>query len=561
MEPMEPLEPLVEPLEPVRDVGAAPSKKPRAKKRKAEIKDPVPIHLFPSQQEHVAKMNATLDKHPFALDFSMLGAGKTYTTTFLAQQRGIKNVMVIAPISVLTKWTYMKETHGLNVVDLISYQSLRSQKCKQPKHGFLERRDYRTTTETGEIIEHVDFTPTERFEELVKEGLMLVVDEIQNIKNVSSQFNAVQALVWTITTSRAWAANPSRVVFLSGSPIDKQEHALHLFRALGIMRADRVAQMNPQTFQLEWTGMQEIYDWCLARDKVKATAVRAAQPANIRDVGFQRFAYQLFQQVMKPAVSAAMLPPKPLTHLFKRNAYYHVSDADYENLKSGVEQLKKAASFNGANGTVNFTAGAGGVAGAMSGITRAMLVIETGKINTFARIAAEALDALPQQKVVICVNYTDTINDLQRLLWRYNPLVLNGGVSLNQRLLVLEQFQSPSTEHRLLLGNVEVCNSGIDLDDKHGEYPRLALVSPNYSILSLYQLGHRFQRADTRSDAAVHFVFGKKTGARSKDASPESIELKVLDALSKKSQIMKETTTEQAEMGVVFPGDYATFEE
>ena len=46
----------------------------------------------------------------------------------------------------------------------------------------------------------------------------------------------------------------------------------------------------------------------------------------------------------------------------------------------------------------------------------------------------------------------------------------------------------------------------------------------------------------------VHFVFGK-----------HCCELKVLHALSKKSQIMKATTTEQVEDGVIFPCDYGYF--
>jgi hypothetical protein len=112
----------------------------------------------------------------------------------------------------------------------------------------------------------------------------------------------------------------------------------------------------------------------------------------------------------------------------------------------------------------------------------------------------------------------------------------------------------------LLLCNQGVASTGIDLDDKHGAFPRLCLVSPNYSTITSYQLGHRFQRADTKSDADVHFVFAKRRD-KTKEESKDIIELKVLDALSRKSQVMKETTAEQASNGVVFPGDHEEWDQ
>lgn len=39
------------------------------------------IHLLDSQKEHYARLTAMLEHRKFALDFSMLGAGKTYTSS------------------------------------------------------------------------------------------------------------------------------------------------------------------------------------------------------------------------------------------------------------------------------------------------------------------------------------------------------------------------------------------------------------------------------------------------------------------------------------------------
>ena len=107
-------------------------------------------------------------------------------------------------------------------------------------------------------------------------------------------------------------------------------------------------------------------------------------------------------------------------------------------------------------------------------------------------------------------------------------------------------FQVSSTEHRLLISNLKVASTGIDLDDKHGDYPRKCYASPNYIISDLHQLTRRFLRMDTKSTAVVRFVYGK-CGRR---------ETSILNALARKSTVLKETLPTQVENGVHFPGEY-----
>lgn len=502
------------------------------------------VTLLPSQTAHVQRLNSIFDRFPFAMDLSMLGAGKTFTATHVAITRRYKHVIVVCPVSVMPKWKWMHNEYNFPLRQVLGYQSLRSVRFKQPKHGLLFRRD--STFEEA-------FEPTSAFRKMVEEGLLLVFDEVQNIKNVSSQFRAAQALIHAVTLAHGGpvlSATPpfrSHVLLLSASPIDKIEQAIHIFRALGVMTDDRIAQQNIQTGMLEWRGMQQIRNFCRRLDPEKVGQTDSTI------YSLPVLAYTLFQSPFKVHMSSAMPAPKLTCKLFKRNAFY-VIDAEGEAIvKRGLSNLTTAAQWDGTR--VNFVPS--NTVAQMASVMRSLQIIETGKIATFARVADEHLKTNPQAKCVIAVNFTETVDDLERVLSHHAPLRLTGSTSEAQRGKLLELFQFHDTRHRLLICNQSVASTGIDLDDKHGSFPRLALVSPNYSTITSYQLGHRFQRMDTKSDACVHFVFAKRKG-HTKAQCSDIVELGVLDALSRKSQVMKETANTA---NVVFPGDHEEWHE
>lgn len=591
------------------NIDIAPIKINKAKKsKKAKPLEEInkkPIELYPYQVSHKDAINNILDISPFAFDFSMLGTGKTYTTSYIFKENKnnrFKHLVSIAPVSVKSKWKMMEVEHGINLYKSISYCELRSVKFKQPKHGLLIRKDYvsiihNEVDETTREIEKVDFHCSKEYLEIVNEGTLLVIDEIQNIKNISNQLEACKELMRPIiegfynkhelvkiqqaidkvqekcdrfkdkTCQRYLEKKKkldiliekrilleknqgkSRILLLSGSPIDKKGQVIHFFRALGIMKSDKLSVYNPQTWEIMWRGMAEIEDYCNENwgyDNIKAIQMEHFNDRRPRDRELEDYCYILFKEIVKKNISSSMNPLSVNTKIYKRNAFYNLEiEHEIELLQKGVDLLSHTTRFNG--NTVDF--GNNGI-DSLRGIIRALTMIETAKISLFVRIAQTAMEENSNQKVVICVNYTETINDLMDLLIAYSPLRMDGSLSAKQRGEVIKKFQAPDTKYRLLIGNLSVCSTGIDLDDQHGDYPRICLVSPNYSTITLYQLSHRFQRANTRSDAVIHFMFCK-----------EATELPILNALAKKSNIMKEITDKQVEYGVVFPGDYERWEE
>jgi SNF2 family DNA or RNA helicase len=373
---------------------------------------------------------------------------------------------------------------------------------------------------------------------------------------MTNQLDACKELIRPIVEDfeKSHGLSKSRVILLSGSPIDKKTQIPHFFRLLSIMTSDRLAVNNPQTFTLIWRGIQEIEDYCATHfsrsDVMMARQLYTSAPhyGRNRDTGLNDYCYLLFQQFVKKYCSNSMDPISVKTQIIKQNAFYQLGNpTDVNLLDKGIAMLSRATHFNPQEQTVDF--GHDGIA-SLRAITRALIMIETAKINLFARVARATLTNDPQRKVVICVNYKETIDDLINLLADFHPLRLDGGVSQNNREEILRKFQKPDTEYRLLIGNLIVCSTGIDLDDKAGQFPRTCLVNPNYSTITLYQLSHRFYRINTKSDAMIHFVLCK-----------ENTELAMLNALAIKSSIMKEITTTQSEHGIIFPGDYQRWDE
>jgi superfamily II DNA or RNA helicase len=566
-------------------VQIQPKKRTRVPKAVAPQQPTTPVELLAHQTEHVQKLTNILDQSRFAFDLSALGSGKTYCATRLCSDRSIPHVLVIAPLTVLSKWTHMQTQHGLPLAQAISYCSLRSVKCKQPKHGFLVREDRIVETEEdGETkrTEKTFFHSTAAWRKLVTEGVLLVVDEIQNVKNVSSQFLSVKEMMRDIL-EHTESENKSRVLLLSGTPVDKTEQVVNLYRALGIV-THSLGHFNPHTRRCEARGFREVIRYHERLDEVRGSAVTPAMSGTIdnayvvasayeahtfdisrysrRDF-FSEPIYRLFRDVFVNSVGSRMPPVQSTNVVHKMNAFYQVRNEESTKLlANAVARLSSSVGFDEDTNTINIVTTPVDRARTFQLITRAMQMIETAKIPIFVRAAREALERNPNRKVAILLNFSDSIVDISAALESFSPLVIRGSTSASKRKQALDRFQRPDDSYRVLIANLSCVSTGVDLDDKDGRFPRLALVNPNYSTITLHQLTYRFLRADTRSDAHVHFVFGRETidGKQIRGLT----ELNVLNCLARKSRVMKEVSSSAAsstETEMLYPGEFPVWVE
>ena len=125
--------------------------------------------------------------------------------------------------------------------------------------------------------------------------------------------------------------------------------------------------------------------------------------------------------MIKPAMASTMIPMKIPVRLTKKNGYYGMTEEQNHQLDAAVEELENVTNFNKETGTVEYTA-VGKSDSSFAKITKALMSIERAKIELFVRLANEYLHSNPKMKVVLCFNYTSTIDCVQHKLKDYELL-------------------------------------------------------------------------------------------------------------------------------------------
>lgn len=532
---------------------------PKSKILKPSKESKIPkIKLKDEQVPQVQSLIEILKKNVCAFDMSMMGAGKTYVSSEVAIRFGFKKVIVVCPASVVGKWREMKTNYGLNLEEVLSYEALRSVQDHQPSHGLLirydetvgediEKKKSKMLEKTGilniELRRRTRFEPTEKLKKLVSEGCLFIFDEAQKVKNRNAAWFATK----TIAETLIGIAGKSRFLMLSGTPIDKEEHALNIMSMMGFIRSTKL--YNTEDGDIVLIGAKELLLFC---EKVNREATKETLdefPIR-RKEDVVHLCYKLFQNVIKKYMTSSIkVPENEKVKLDVKNGYYKLDDVvamtRLRNAIDSIQSTLRKRIYRKAGGTVFNTK-----IQKLGAVIKQLEFIEGVKIPVFVRLAREKLEENPNAKVCIFVNYNHSIDALMNDLAEYNPIKFNGSVNKELRQTLINKFQEPNNNYRLFIGNVATSATGIDLDDKYGKFPRYAFASSNFNILDLFQLTRRIYRIDTQSNAVFRFVFIKN-----------ATEVSVLNNLARKSNILKETLDVQRESGIVFPGDFPKEEE
>ena len=498
------------------------------------------VSLLPHQVAHVARLMDIFTTEKSAMDFSCMGLGKTYTSTECAIRLGLTNLFVVCPLAMESKWKEVAKMHGITNVVVTSFASLRSVSGCQPKHGYLKRvsvdsKDSKMQDGTPKKVE--EFEVTEKFLDLAeRRGVMMVIDEVHNLKNSSEQFKACKILTDIINNSES---GKSRCILLSGTPIDKEEQTIKMLRLLGIYTRKEMSLL----------GVSEYVAKLSTKDRERVISVVKETPAKI-NAELVRLCHVLFREIVCNHWVSTM--PNPREVIDCKNGYYKLEERDSRFLEFYIGQLHSSSGFTTMTGAAN---GEGIVvveSGKLGAISKSLEGIEQSKVPLFERLVRETLASNPRCKVVVGMNFVQrTLLSLADRLKDLSPGIIIGDTSRARRDELIKSFQEPNTKCRLLIANIKCLSTGVDLDDKVGDFPRYVFASPNYTIVDLHQFSRRFIRTNTIGIPVFRFVYG---ACARKEHS-------IINALARKTAVLQDILVEQTSAGIKFPGEYEDFEE
>lgn len=497
---------------------------------KMEVGDPMlkpeEFTLLDHQLPHFNRILSILFHKRGYIDTSTMGCGKTFATVMVGLILGLK-LFIFCPKTVKVVWRKVCKLAGVEIVDLVTYQSASSKLRKQPKHGYL----HKTVRLRGKTkVEHYYFSPTEKYRRLLEIGVLLVVDEIQFTRNNTAQYRAIQTLVKTI----AKGDTPSKFALLSATPFDKPPQAINLMKIIGVIRQEELfIRSRP-------TGWLELIAYCKESEPSTTESILSKKEGGSRRNEYNKCAFELYSKVVRKGFCSAM-PLVIDAECDAKNGFYRLDPKDKETFDKAILLFESAASQSKdptksrVKGDTNFAE-----------LTTAMVALETSKTSIFERVTRRYLEENKESKVVVGVHYYVVLNELERRLAEYRPLILCGEIDdEDEREEIVDRFNEDDNS-RLLLCISKVGGVGISLHDTIGDHPRIMLLSPDFNLIDTHQATGRVYRVGTKSKTTIRLVYV--------DAEPN--ERNIHRILVNKSETLRSILQEHTRNDVMLPIDY-----
>lgn len=446
----------------------------------------IDFELFPYQRKHVNTLERILRVRRAALDSSDTGTGKTFSGCVLARRLEM-DIFVIGPKAVIDNWFDVGAMIGVNVLGVTNYESAKNGKFYKLASEFFAEERY----ECPYVQPVVDAEGNTDYAWNLPPNTLLIFDEGHRGKNCTTKTSKLMDSASKIFEPSA-DGTPStcKILILSATITDSIDNfrvpafllelsqwGKHAYKAW--LRSLKPARGESQAEHIHklifgTPGNPEPPTKCGSRMRIRD--IQADEDEIVRTL-FRGNDVRAQTYDMSPEVEAEI-------------------EAAYAEIDDALRELReKGRSDN-----------------ILTRILRARQKIEMLKVPTMYMLAMEYV--LQGHSVAIFVNFNASAD---ALFARLDPFIqdeyhsfitfINGGQSPDDRRYNITSFRADKS--RIMLANIRAGGVGLSLHDIHGNFPRVALISPTWSSIELKQVIGRMHRAGAKSNTIQRIIYCK----------------------------------------------------
>jgi hypothetical protein len=172
----------------------------------------------------------------------------------------------------------------------------------------------------------------------------------------------------------------------------------------------------------------------------------------------------------------------------------------------------------------------------MAVLTKIQKNLEKVKVTLYHDLAIEWLTKHPTGKVAIMVLFLESMDALCESLAQYNPVRIQGCMSVDMRDTSINMFQAHNTDSQVIISTITTASEAIDLHDTSpdGAFPRLIIIPPTFYTKSMVQASGRVFRDSVTSAPTIYIVY---TIGVNQDVSSEK---RFIDSVQRKTTDIKQ---------------------
>lgn len=404
------------------------------------------------QIPNVSKLCAAILKNNAALDGSDTGAGKTYTAVGVARELGM-DIAVVCPKAVISSWNKVIKDHfKMKPVFVLNYESV-----KTGKYKYIGTWKKVSRTSNREV-----------FTWNIPKNTLIIFDESHRLKGHGTQ-NSEIAIAAKKQGYKILCCSATNAI----DPIEMKTVGF----IVGLYKSGKWTQ-----FLREHACEKGRFGWEFSGDKDVLKKLHA-------DLFLDR-GVRVRREDIKGFPDSEVIAEA-----------YNIDEQSEKELKKIYEEMDKELKYLQARckNTKEYQVNA------MVIMLRAREQAELIKVPLFIEMVEDAIQ--DGMSVALFVNFSATVRALSKRL--ETNCVVWGENKGNERERHIEEFQAD--KKRVIILNSAAGGTGVSLHDLHGNYPRMAIISPHPSAVILKQCLGRVWRDGGKTKSLQKIVFVANT--------------------------------------------------